>query len=493
MSNFSVTLLHKLRPIAMRFAFALLVCSLSTFATDSVHAAGGSWGSSLGGFGSGGGSWGSGGLLGGRTPVRNLLGRIGTRSVGSRFGGGSGGSYGGASGGFASGGSGGSSGGSVGGGSRGGLLGGGLGSRIFGGSRGGMLGGGSHGGRSYGSTGSFTGSTGSFSGSTGSYGSVGSSYVSSLSSPMYSAPAEMSYTIPMNNSMMGGYSSEESYPVGDYGFQSGFPIQSSMPYGGMGQVIGGVPMNSGINMGGMIGQPGMQMGIPTQGVIQDGGSIDAMLEGNGGSFVPLDGGGINGAPYYPNPGNGGDAPVNPGPEKDDQTSTDRPVDNRTVLNVVLPDEAKVYINGKLTKTKGVRRSYKSKKMTQDRDYQYRVKAVLVRNGKELVRTKMVKLRSGLDQTVRFNFEEPVTTLALTVPENAKVKLCGSETTSQGRNRYFATKRLEEGEIWKDYKVQVEYELDGQTKTEERVVSLTAGETYRLAIGVEDRSDRVASK
>ncbi len=581
MSKFSLVPLEKIR----LGAFAAMAIAVSIFATDSANAAGGSWGSSLGGFGSGGGSWGAGGLLGGQTPVRNLLGRLASRpllpggggSVGSGLGGGSLGSrLGGGSSGLGGGGLGGGSigGGALGGGSRGGLLGTGLfnGRLLGGGSRGGLLGGRGLASSGSGSTGSWSGgfagsggSTGSWSGSTFAGGGSSGSYVAAapLASPIYStpvlaapalatpilaapvlatpllaAPLETSYTVPM----IGSYSSEESYPIGDYGFEPGYPIQSTIPYGAMGETIGGIPMDSGfsgsnfvddlIPIGGSFPLGGVPLGgvpidgsvplggIPIEsqmgssingGLIQDGGSIDSMLEGNDGGYIPMEGGSIAPTPtpaqpggeYYGPQGNApGDPNVNPGPADDNQTRTRKPnayqlASNKrikpTVLSLVLPSEAKVYINGQLTKTTGTRRSYKSRKLVEDRDYKYQVEAVLVRNGKKIVRTKLVNLRRGHDQTVSINFEEPVTALALSVPKNAKVKLCGNETSTQGSLRYFATKRLEEGEVWKDYKVEVQYESNGETKTEERVVTLTAGEVFRLAIGVDEVQDQVAAK
>ena len=563
MSKFSLVPLEKIR----LGAFAALAIAVSIFATNPANAAGGSWGSSLGGFGSGGGSWGAGGLLGGQTPVRNLLGRLASRpllpggggSVGSGLGGGSlgsrlgGGSVGSGLGGGGSIGGGSFGGGVLGGGSRGGLLGTGLfNGRLLGGaSRGGLLGGRGLASSGSGSTGSWSGGLASSGGSTGSWsgstlvagGGSSGSYVATaplatpvystpvlaapapvLATPLLAAPLETSYTVPM----IGSYSSEESYPIGDYGFEPGYPIQSTIPYGVMGETIGGIPMDSefsgsnfvddliplgssfplgGVPLGGVPIESQMGSSI-NGGLIQDGGSIDSMLEGNDGGYIPMEGGSTVPTPaqpreYYEGQGNApGDPNVNPGPAEDNQTRTRKPnayqlASNKrikpTVLSLVLPSEAKVYINGQLTKTTGTRRSYKSRKLVEDRDYKYQVEAVLVRNGKKIVRTKLVNLRPGHDQTVSINFEEPVTTLALSVPENAKVKLCGNETSIQGSLRYFATKRLEEGEVWKDYKVEVQYESNGETKTEERVVTLTAGEVFRLAIGVDEAQDQVAAK
>ena len=275
-----------------RYRFVLLttlIFGATSLINQPVQANGGSWGSSGGGFSSGG-SWGSGGLLGGRRPVRNLLSRIGGRlgnaSAGSTGSMGSGGSLG-------SGGSGGSLG-SRGGLFRGGRLGGGLLRRRANGSSGGWSG--STGGwtASHGSTG--TGSTGygssgyvsTTSGSTGtsfassgsyagsssgaSYGEWGASYLNS-----FNAPIETSYTMPGHS--MGGFAVEQSYPVGDYGFANGIPVQNGMPMNSM----MGVPTNQGFG-----------------GAIMDGGSIGPMLDGG----MPIEGFTPAGEGYY-------DTPVDP--------------------------------------------------------------------------------------------------------------------------------------------------------------------------------------
>ena len=245
---------------------------------------------------------------------------------------------------------------------------------------------------------------------------------------------------------------------------------------------------------------------PSVAPIADGGSIDSMLEGGG---TPTQGAtGVPAEQYYegatPAAGSGeGKAVEPPGPVEDDTTSTGGPRKRSSVLNIELPSEAQVFINDKLTKTQGTLRSYRSRSLELGQEYKYQVKVVLVRNGKELVQTRLVTMRSGLDETVRFDFETvaeseelpaPLTTLALKVPADAKVTLCGNETNRLGTNRTFTTNSLKPGKVWNDYQVVVEFERDGSVVKEERTLDMVAGETYSLAIGVEkSNSDSIALK
>ena len=636
------------------FGFCIVALSAS-----SAEAAGGSWGSGFGGFGSRGGwGYGGGGLLGGRAPVRNLLGRLNSRVDNLSHG----------SNGVLL--SGGLAGGAVNGavnllsagvtgagrlvtapilGCRGGLLGTGLGNgglrdRIFGGSYGGFAGvpnvsplggfsGGSLGGFSGGGFSSapsplvglssspplvgfsstpsplvgFSGSPlgGYYNGSSGvSYGSLGSSLAptysavipaatSYLDAPSYAPSYPIatsydlpSYGLPSYDLPSYDYSSfsvasscpdcvvDQSYPVGDYGFEPGYPIQEfsspldfgypldySSPSGfHLGGIGGGLPVD-GFSSGGFAGHgfpidgfssggfpsggfpssgfpidgfssggfpsggfpvDGFSGGLPIDGLssggfpvegsivgegfsngsttILDGGSIDSMLETSGAPFNsglelsnPDSSGGSD---YYDglNPESGSGDPFGepglPGPANEDGTFNYRPSsDTKAVLNLVLPRNAKVLINGKLTTTKGTRRSYVSRRLKKNKDYKYQVKAIVVRDGKQTVRTKMVTMRSGVDQTVKLDFDNTVTTLALRVPVDAKVKLCGKTTQQTGALRSYKTNSLAKGKTWKSYKVSVEYVVDGKKRVVERTLDLKAGQQHELAIGI----DRLALK
>jgi len=390
-----------------KFVFAAVLSSGMLFANvQSADADGGSWGGSFGSGGSRGGSHGGlsrggslgssggslgssgglsrGGFLGGSGPIRNLLGRIGSRH---------------------SGGSGGSSGGSL------GSL----------GSTGSAY--------SHASGGSSGGSTGYGFGSSGaSYGSVGSGYLGSLDGyaadgVIYSTPQETSF----------------SSPVYDSGFQDG-GVQGASP--------------SGIYV-----EP--STGIPAAGA-------DA-----------------NNPPTPPGL---------PGPDGDDSTSITRPASHQAVLKLVVPRDAVVFINDKRTTTPGETRSYVSRNLKADSEYHYNVKAVITRDGKEVVRSQVVTIATGESKMVAMDFDSaPTTSLALNVPADATVKLCGKETSTSGATRHYVTSKLDEGMTWKNYTVEVSVVRDGKVLTQERTMNLLSGEIYSLDFDFDAAAGQIVSR
>ena len=474
---------------------ALLLSACVWMLPASDVAAQGSWGGSFGGGGLGsGGSWGgsSGGLLGGRRPIANLFSRVGDRlrgfgsSGGGGFGSSGGGGFGSSGGGLGSGGSGGGSTGLSGGSSGGGFLRGGLLSRVFGrrsgfgssggsgfGSSGGSNWGGSNGGSNWGGS-NWGGSSGSFV-STSDFSST--DFVSAaIHEPSY-APVETSYNTlaPYSN-----FSMEQSFPVGDQGLDPNYPVYES--YAG-GNVIGGTtlegafggsftPTNTPLVDDTFNGQPTPAAGSNR---IEDGGSIDGMLDS-----AP-----IETEPYYdsspidqvlPNPGPSGDSTNLTAPlEGADFVGADR-----AVLRLKVPEEAKVYVNGRLTKTPGAVRSFESSNLVAGRVYKYKVKAVIQRDGKQLVRSKLVSLQTGTVHDTSLDFDAPATTvLALNVPKDATVKLCGKETSLDGLQRRYATTRLADGEVCEDYSIEVSYRVDGELVKQVRKIDLAAGDFRTL--------------
>ena len=166
-----------------------------------------------------------------------------------------------------------------------------------------------------------------------------------------------------------------------------------------------------------------------------------------------------------------------------------------VLNVVVPLDAKVYINDRLTTTEGEERGYVSRNLKPDRDYHYQVKAVVERDGQAIVRTELVSARTGAIKTVAMDFEsQPTTSLAIEVPHDARVKLCGKETSATGRIRHFATSKLAEGMTWKGYTIEVSVERDGETITSEKTLDLLAGDSHSLKFEFDDSTtELVVSK
>ncbi len=200
-------------------------------------------------------------------------------------------------------------------------------------------------------------------------------------------------------------------------------------------------------------------------------------------------------------------PQTPGPKTDSQKppapdsvepktndgSTDtslQPASGDAILRVHLPEDSIVYVNGKRTQTKGTLRNYVSRQLSNGRLYPYEVKAVVVRNGQTLAQTKLVDLTAGEERSIDFDFaaDAPVlTSLSLSVPADATVKLGGTETTTVGAFRYYSTKSLSGGEVWRNYKIEVSVNRDGRQLTRTKVVDLKAGESLDLSFDFDKMS------
>lgn len=464
-------------------AVIALAIALSLGISQDANAFGGSWGSSRGGFGSSGGSWGGGssgggGLLAGRKPVRNLLGLVGSgiSAVGGgleRIGnlGSSGGM--------------GSSGGGLLGGNR---LGGG---RLFGGGSSGGWGS-SGGSGSSGSSFSIAGANGSSGGSTGYSGwSSGLSYDSAVSygstGGLYSGTATENYYGDWGADYLNGTSST-GYAI--HSVDTSVPFSDGMIYGSVedaysGPVLGDSLIN-GFGVPGAV-ETGFDVPVLDFGASPSPSFNDSLQPQPGSVFGPLDGQTAPGSQS----GFGDGLPDAPIPDADSDSDSDSNNDStqlqkknsEAVLSLKLPLDAKVYINGKLTQTKGRLRQYVSRNLTQEKDYRYRVKAVFEKDGRKMVRTRLVSMRPGKDRIVKFDFSRPqVTTLVLKVPADAEVLLDGNKTNAEGTVRTFSTRKLTDDQSWKDYKIEVRYSKNGKPVVQTRSLNLIAGVTEVVSIG-----------
>lgn len=218
------------------------------------------------------------------------------------------------------------------------------------------------------------------------------------------------------------------------------------------------------------------------------------------------------------------------PQGDEPEMTRR--DTRVTLQVTLPSEARVYVNERLTRSDGPRRRFQTSGLVPGQEYVYTVRAERTVEGRKLTETKAVTVVPG--QTVQLAFaldgaeEVPATpvsaeaeqgqsdqdrtasrtvrqvakrdsqpastaptTLELHVPAGAKVFLAGRTTRSRGRIRHFSTTRLTGERQWADYPIRVEVERDGRTLTHEQTITLTAGQTRRVAVKLD--GPRLASR
>ena len=163
-----------------------------------------------------------------------------------------------------------------------------------------------------------------------------------------------------------------------------------------------------------------------------------------------------------------------------------------LLVVEVPEQAKVFINGKETTTTGTVRNFISRGLTTDKKHTYVVRMVVEKDGKPTEKTKTVALAVGQRETVSFTaaanppLEEikpaaTPTSLTLRVPANAQVWLQGRLTTTAGTVREFETETLRDGESWDDYDIKVVSEVNGRPWTATRRVTLTAGHDLDLTI------------
>ncbi len=199
-----------------------------------------------------------------------------------------------------------------------------------------------------------------------------------------------------------------------------------------------------------------------------------------GEAAPDDGGAL------PAPAPGNAAPPDTGTEASYRR-------NSAILNVSVPAEAKVYVNGYLTKSTGERRSYISRNLVGNSSYKFELRAELIVDGEKIEQVKSIDLRAGQNESLAFDLrpENPETTLTLHVPEDAKVTLGGAETSATGTVRVFSTKTLPKGQQWSDYKVVVTLDREGNKLSKEQTISLKSGDTRDLTFDFDEAKVAVA--
>ena len=162
-----------------------------------------------------------------------------------------------------------------------------------------------------------------------------------------------------------------------------------------------------------------------------------------------------------------------------------------MLNVSVPADAKIFVNGAATTSTGSARQFVSRGLNNGNKYAYEVRAEYEQDGKTVTQTKSVTLGPGEFANLAFNANgtetNPVATgkkvktkVTLHVPTDAKVYLSGRETNSTGEVREFATSKLAPGTEWKNYTVRVVSKIDGRDVSKEETITLTGGEDQDLS-------------
>lgn len=164
---------------------------------------------------------------------------------------------------------------------------------------------------------------------------------------------------------------------------------------------------------------------------------------------------------------------------------------KVLLTVSVPSDARVFVNGVATSSRGAQRTYVSRGLTSGFKYTYEVRVETERDGKVVEEVKTVQLRAGENADLAFSQPRGAgeTSLTVHVPADAKVFLGGNETTATGTVRTFTTTGLQDGQEWTNYKVRIELRRDGELVTREEVITLKSGDNRTLRFDID--SEKVA--
>jgi len=73
-----------------------------------------------------------------------------------------------------------------------------------------------------------------------------------------------------------------------------------------------------------------------------------------------------------------------------------------MLTIRVPNDARLYVNGLLTRTSGMSRTYVTKGLEPGSRYKYKVRAELNRDGEMIEETKIVYLEAGESESISLN-------------------------------------------------------------------------------------------
>ncbi|MEM6363782.1 MAG: TIGR03000 domain-containing protein [Planctomycetota bacterium] len=186
-------------------------------------------------------------------------------------------------------------------------------------------------------------------------------------------------------------------------------------------------------------------------------------------------------------------------------------DDVALLTVAVPfASANVTVNGHETTSGGMVRQFMSRGLKEGFLYTYEVVVTYEADGETKTDTKTVKLRPGdterlvfstlqgsesesesaisqttpsvdlrVDAGVAAESSQLETMIRLYVPADAEITLAGNRTSGTGTVRTFRTTQLAEGEAWEDYTIQVVVSKDGRRLSQQRTVSVDAGDSIEL--------------
>jgi uncharacterized protein (TIGR03000 family) len=162
------------------------------------------------------------------------------------------------------------------------------------------------------------------------------------------------------------------------------------------------------------------------------------------------------------------------------------------LNVSIPSDARLFVNGNATTSQGVNRHFVSRGLESGGSYKFEIRAERTVDGQIIEESKTLVLVAGRSQEVAFALVAPnakaETVLTLNVPADAQVVLAGNATKTGGESRIYRTKELTNGQVWEDYTIVVTH----QGVTKEKTIRLIGGDELQVSFNFDSNaSDALA--
>ncbi len=162
------------------------------------------------------------------------------------------------------------------------------------------------------------------------------------------------------------------------------------------------------------------------------------------------------------------------------------------LNVAIPSDARLFVNGNATTSQGTNRHFVSRGLEAGGSYKFEIRAERIIDGQLVEEFKTLVLVAGRSQEVAFALVAPnakaETVLTLNVPADAQVVLAGNTTKTGGELRTYRTKELTNGQVWEDYTIVVTH----QGITKEKTIRLIGGDELQVSFNFESNtSDALA--
>lgn len=150
------------------------------------------------------------------------------------------------------------------------------------------------------------------------------------------------------------------------------------------------------------------------------------------------------------------------------------------LQVSLPADAKLFVDGHLTSMTGAERSFNTPALTAGKDYQYTLKMEYVVEGATKTDSKQVIVRGGHRTNVTFGtaVDKSSSPVVVKLPEKAKLFVDGMATSATGGQHTFRTPELNKGQPY-TYQFRAEIDRDGRTEVQTQKVVFRAGEAVNV--------------